>query len=344
MTLIEVLMSLAIVAVVMAAASGVLSFAARALPARDTAEDARTRVNQALAQLSQEISEATSFTLLTSNAVQFTVADRTEDGVEEIIRYEFGAGGSASLSRTFNGSASGDMLTNVAAFRIENVTVDRSRMIAGAPEWSSEKLLASYLGATDGQLMVNGAPFTTSAAAQVVLPMLAENVTDWSPTRIELALLRSTTYTPTMTIEVRRVTGADEPSLLPGPSFDIDGSTASKTVPTWFAGSVPTFVSYPRSSPVAIVIRPKNAMTQGIIVPTASSVAGDVQHLCNWSAFTWNTQPNAGTMFKLWGKTIAPTRTSEAWTAVSELTFTAALATGASGTTTVRLLNEPEVP
>lgn len=104
-TLPELLVSLAVSAILLTALASAMVIASRAIP--DGANPQMQAVNafQVVEQLNTELATATSFSLLGANAIEFTVPDRVSDVdvSPEVIRYEWSGTNGESLVRTYNG-------------------------------------------------------------------------------------------------------------------------------------------------------------------------------------------------------------------------------------------------
>lgn len=104
-TLVELVMSLAVVALLMGSLASAMVLASRALPADASAEAAPVAAYHAAEELAGELYCAQSFSLLTSSGIEFTVADRNNDSLPETIRYEWSGTPGDPLTRRYNGGA-----------------------------------------------------------------------------------------------------------------------------------------------------------------------------------------------------------------------------------------------
>jgi prepilin-type N-terminal cleavage/methylation domain-containing protein len=103
-TLIEVVMSMAIMAILMAAMTSVIMVASHALPDRDTLLDPRAVASDAVDQIAAELFYATAITEETATTVTFTVADRGHGAAgPETIRYAWSGTPGDPLTRQYNG-------------------------------------------------------------------------------------------------------------------------------------------------------------------------------------------------------------------------------------------------
>ena len=86
-TLVEVVMSMAIMAVLMAGIASAMLMAGQTLPDADDTSVAVASGSQAVDQIAGDLYCATSFTRRAANEVEFTVDDRNGDEAPELIRY-----------------------------------------------------------------------------------------------------------------------------------------------------------------------------------------------------------------------------------------------------------------
>lgn len=110
------ILSMAVMAVLMGGLASALMIAARAVPDRKTTLGATLDGAYAADQLAAELFVAKTFTLRSATAVEFTVADRNNDAVDETIRYEWSGTADAPLTRKYNVAAAVTVLSDVNEF------------------------------------------------------------------------------------------------------------------------------------------------------------------------------------------------------------------------------------
>lgn len=160
-TLVDVTVGLLVASVLAAAIGGVVVLASRAVPQSASATTPTTVSAARLAdEIAAELRYATAFKERSARTVAFVVADRTGDGADDSIRYEWAGTAGDPVTRAVNGGAPAvvapavDDLSFVYACRTETAT--RETTVTGQ---SAETLLASFGGwngvtATSMQLTV----------------------------------------------------------------------------------------------------------------------------------------------------------------------------------------------
>ena len=102
-TLIELTVSLAITSILLLAVGSAIVLAAKAIPNAQDQTNVFLTSGKAVDGLLSELQFALAFTQRTANTVEFTVADRDGDTVDETIRYEWSGTAGDPLTRQYNG-------------------------------------------------------------------------------------------------------------------------------------------------------------------------------------------------------------------------------------------------
>lgn len=181
-TLLELVVSLAILAVILGGVASALTLATSALP--DDAWRAREATQAQLRVFQQDMRDAVFVRELTSTAIECTVPDRDADGLPEVIRYEWQDSGSKSLVRTVNG-ASTVLLTEMVDGRMDAQQSTRAESIAIATTTSA----AAQLAIVPADWSVSGTAFSLtirSGIAQVLSPSLPANAGLWRVTNVSV--------------------------------------------------------------------------------------------------------------------------------------------------------------
>ncbi len=116
-TLLEMLLSTAIVAVLLMGVAGAMFVAQRGMAASTDAAERSSDQARALQMIQTDVSLATAFTERTDRAITITVPDRTGDGQPETIRYAWSGTAGAPLTRQFNGGPVAVLLRDVRQFQ-----------------------------------------------------------------------------------------------------------------------------------------------------------------------------------------------------------------------------------
>ncbi len=103
-TLIEMVISVAIISILMTAIASAILLTSKAIPSQDSPGDAALKATKALARLNEELQSVRFFTEATSTAMTIIVPDQNGDGDAEQIRYSWSGTAGDPLVRTLNGS------------------------------------------------------------------------------------------------------------------------------------------------------------------------------------------------------------------------------------------------
>ncbi len=238
-TLIEMMISLSIVAVIVAACGSVVILAAKSisttatnggstaasLAAASTSQVASIR--SAMDLLTAELKTALNINSQTATSISFTVPPRGTDTSAETIVYSW-AGAGQPLLRKYNANAAVSVADGVQTFNLNLL----SRTTAPPPPVeSAEQLLNSYTGATNGTTSLS----TTSWECQYFNPsaFLPGNTTSWKITRVQVFVKRKVSgSTGTITAQIRAADSAKKPTgaVLTSASVNV---TTFPTSNTW---------------------------------------------------------------------------------------------------------------
>lgn len=146
-TLVEMVVSLAVISVLLVGMSSAIVLASKALPhatnpARATVDSAR-----ALHELRDELRAATELPVFSETSVTLHVPDRDGDGRPEVVTYAWaGTPGTARapLTRAANGGAALTVLDNVENFALSYVCGKQDTVFPGNGSTSGEQLLSSF--------------------------------------------------------------------------------------------------------------------------------------------------------------------------------------------------------
>jgi hypothetical protein len=147
-TIAEMGVSLLVISVLLVGMGGAVSIASRALPTPSSPVATDIALSSILDRVGGELRYAKTVEANGSTYVQFTVADRDGDGVDDRIRYDW-AGTGQPLMRTYNGGAAvavSDALRNFS-LSYQNTKVTTTQTVNSVTD-SGEVLLTSCYGWT----------------------------------------------------------------------------------------------------------------------------------------------------------------------------------------------------
>lgn len=197
-TLIELVLALATTSLLLLGVSSAIVVASRSTydPENDQASLARSR--SVARQIADDLAQATSLIEGTATTVEFTVADRDDDAVQETIRYEWSGTKGDSIYRTINGDSAA-LATDIASLALAYTTTTEEAIVTGDPAEGAEELLYAFEDATLSNVPIS----STSWLAMTIAPTLPADATAWSVTRLEFEAKSDGAATDTLTIKVR---------------------------------------------------------------------------------------------------------------------------------------------
>lgn len=216
-TLIELAVSLTVMALVMIALGSVLTLLGRAIPTeRESLKDTNAnaaRAASAFESLASDLVLASGVRDLSSTAqaftdaqgrqafrsITFTVPDRDADAAPELLTLRWSAG--SPLTLTTNGGEARTVIDNVQDFSVRWETqTDTDPGKPGAPVEGSEVLLAAYNGATASELALT----LSNQIQQVFTAWLPGDAISWRVTRARIELRYQTLSIGTLNVSLFR--------------------------------------------------------------------------------------------------------------------------------------------
>jgi prepilin-type N-terminal cleavage/methylation domain-containing protein len=283
-TLVELVMSMAIVSICCIAVLSVSTLLLRANSAAASTgmpvQNAATR--EAMDRITTDVKMATTITERTATSLAFTVPDRDGDGAPETIRYSW-AGSGAPLLRQYNGQTAVQVLPSAQTFALSYVD-QTVQAPPPADVTSVEQQLFAYddASASGTQNLKD-----TNWAAQTFKPVLPANAISWSITRVRIEGKRNNNSI-FYAVEVRALDGSNKATGSALASVSFSSSTLSNSA-TWIDLYFPTPASglLPAAG-YAIVVRGTNSGTNAIALYYDSSASVDATR-------GWTTTSNSGT-------------------------------------------------
>ncbi|WP_428937604.1 prepilin-type N-terminal cleavage/methylation domain-containing protein [Fontivita pretiosa] len=182
-TLVEVVLTVVIVAVIMLGIQSAMLLAGRASPDRNGAAATILRAASAVDQLREDLAYATSVSVTGATSIEFVVADRNNDGSPETIRYSWSGVAGDPLLRSINARPAVAIASDVRVLQF--VYDRRSQQLPTTCSESGEILLSSldnvplfYLG--------DFAIDSSNWVGQYFRPSLPAGAVKWRVTRVKL--------------------------------------------------------------------------------------------------------------------------------------------------------------
>lgn len=359
-TLGEMAVSLGVLSILLLAMGGAVAISAKALPTPGAPMQAELSLGSGVERLAGELRYAKTVEGSGPAFVQFTVADRDNDGSDEHIRYQWGGNGQA-LMRTYNGGtavAVSDRLSNFAlSYQTNKVTTTQT--VNGVVD-SGEVMFTSCYGWTGlVPTQVNGTLNATSWCTSYFKPdglTFPSGVNYVSITKVRVKLKRSSTPDgATITCGIYRPASAGGPA----PGSAQVGSNASITTASLTTGYPSTLNDFTFSD---VTFSSPPTELNFVIKGTGSS-CGSVMYYNNTLALAntpvWEWTTNSGStwgpsgsllsqndgFFEIYGTYRYPTSSSQNTDTyyLREFTVSADSAGPTHAEVTMRALNQPVV-
>jgi hypothetical protein len=335
-SLVELVLALAVLAILLIGAQSAILLATRALPTADSPNAGIVSASQAFQLICTDLGDAVSVTRATAADLEFTVPDRTADGAPETIRYFFQGN---LLRRTVNGIREQILIRKPLSFSFECRTragTDPTTYADGG-----ELLLAS----NDSALNLADYPVDNlHFIGTTVRPVLPADASSWALTRVKIKARPNGVTAGVAKVQVRRAL-----TDLPTTTVLDDATLVESLLPLAASYSWQdfTFPKAPRFNP---------GESAAIVVQwSADTVACDVQYqnagvaaanlaltLTDTGGGAWRAVPGQSLCFYAYGRIASPvpTTTSKLLTAVHIAVVTEG---GTHLRTTARVPNLPKV-
>lgn len=188
MTLIELVVSLGITAVLAVAIGSAMTLTMRAMPSEQTTS---IRVADTVAWIDAMVGElqyAQQITEHTDQSIRFTVSDRDGDGSPEVIRYTWPGDNGDEVTRQVNGGAALVVAQGVAGFQLYYSTDTETQTYTGPSSQSAEFLVSQEMSPDDqSKFHIKNDEWT----GQWFAPTLPTNAIAWHVTRASVKIRRN---------------------------------------------------------------------------------------------------------------------------------------------------------
>lgn len=345
-TLIETVLSLAIVGVVAMSATSIVLLTSKAMPSADDADVANVSTRDIVNRIGSELSTATSIVAVAPHSIVFTVPDRDGDALEETFRYRWSGVAGEPLEWQYNGGTAITVASSVSDFSLVLNATDVSQTAAGPDAWGSEQLIYEHAGTLGTSVEVRG----LTQIGQFVRPTMPSGATQWAPTRAVVQIKRggSATQTPVLRGTFFSITALGVPDLTKNQATTYDGSgvtsTTNFTDVTFTATGTTAFAS---GSGAFFLLAPTLATTTNNSgnIGKATGVAFDPGYVSSTTnLLTWTVEQDAGLACMIYGKFYGPTTTTTSVRRATRATIALSLTTGGTAAATAQLLARPATP
>ena len=208
-TLVELVVSLALGTMLMAALGSAVVLASRALPDRSSDVLSTMDAARALAAVAEELGTATELTRREAAAVTAVLpadATATTGAAPRVVSYAWSSDG-GSLRRTSSAGGAGDVLADVRRFAVEVQSAPVAKTWSVAGSTAPEQLHAAY---TTYSSIEFRSVDENKLSAQLVTPAWNSDWATWSVTKVRLRLLRQGSQN--LRVQVRLAASSGRPT------------------------------------------------------------------------------------------------------------------------------------
>jgi prepilin-type N-terminal cleavage/methylation domain-containing protein len=207
-TLVEMVVSLGIASVLLLGIGGAMLIAARAVPDAKSSTGAIVDASGVQEQLLTELQYATTVNSRSATMIEFTVADRDGNDVEEVIRYEWSGVAGASLTRRYNAGPIVPVLPDVRDFALSYDLQTISTQIPQGNE-SGEIVLRSW----SQDLHSDNFPIKSGEwYGQYFFPALPADAVSWKVTRVRIYGRTDGLFVGESRVQLQTATAGKRPS------------------------------------------------------------------------------------------------------------------------------------
>lgn len=294
-TLMEMALSVALLSLVLAAATAVVALAARSAPDKDDPLVQQMALQSVADQIALDAGDATSITLTGKHEVQLLCEDMTGDGVQDAIVYAWSGVAGDPLVRTFNGVdrvmiERMDSLGFAAHGALVRVDGDVAAIVR------SDQPIASVtrIGTSGSNLNVRN-----SVIAQRFKARVPTNATSWTLTSVSLWLQRDGLAESQGAVQIWTDNNGSPGSMLAQKTFlelSLSGSATKETFAFSLAGLSPTAGYW-------IVVRASLLTSPCGLLESTDPIASDneCEARYNGSSGTWTISPDTSMLFEVRG-------------------------------------------
>lgn len=342
-TLLEMLVSLPIMALLMVGLGSAIKIAAQAVPNGTGIASTTLVAREVLDLIAADLTYATAITTDVTtggaaNQLTFNIPDRDGQApTTETITYSWSGTAGAPLTRTFNGT------TTTIAPSVQEFSLaydKRSKALPTTFSSGAETLLIS----SDGLALLppDNNITSTNWVGQYFQPILASNVHSWNVTRAQLYLEKSGAPDGQNLIQIRPAAGG-----LPTSSVMAQATLLESSLTGGYQLTSIGFSSVPYVSPavgLCLVVEWQANSTSCVVQSWGSSAANSNLISTSNAGSTWTASSGNSLRYYIYGTVQTPNPTAYQYLLTG---IRCTLRTGSDPTsrlsTTVRVLNEPAV-
>ncbi len=208
-TMIEMLLALALAAVVLSALQSLILIAGRAIPDAQGVQSSTVAAADMLERLTAEVSVAVEVLEVNTSDITFSLNDWTGDSVVETVRYAWSGVPGDPLLRAVNGGAASVLVSSVESFVLSPQTQSTDIYVVGDEQEFDNQLVQAV-----SVLDVTPDPVDrTTAYAQRIVPDLPSDTVRWRIRDVSFWIQSESGSNGEILVEIRNV---DADTRLPG--------------------------------------------------------------------------------------------------------------------------------
>lgn len=194
-TLLELLVSLSITSVLMVGLAGALTVGLRnSRPTQTFMADAEAI--QLADRFLTDVACSKSFEKASPHEIQFTVSGRTDESVDDRIRYEWTGAPNFEVRRALNDEPFQSIADKVTLFELDYLT--RPPVSVDSPIWESPEMLLMEHDLSPSGSLNSYSTSMTRFCAQWFKPILHPDAISWKVTRVEVVMRKSAAITSSL--------------------------------------------------------------------------------------------------------------------------------------------------
>ncbi|HZW11468.1 MAG TPA: prepilin-type N-terminal cleavage/methylation domain-containing protein [Phycisphaerales bacterium] len=206
-TLVELIISLSIAAVVLMAVASLLGLSTKAIPAEDGVQVTSIQGAEFVSKFAADAAIAHEVTETGARAVTFVIPDQDGDASPDTVRYVWSGVVGSALERLVNGSDRLEIVESVSAFDLEYAFDD----VPAYAELTKRTDAASTLQ-TSIVSVATSREVGSTRCGQVFAPTLPSGVIAWTLDELKLSLGPNGAATTTVVVEIRGVDSNNLPT------------------------------------------------------------------------------------------------------------------------------------
>lgn len=298
-TLIEMMISLTIIAFIMAACGSMVMLAAKAMSndASNAGSNA-TASRSAVDMIIDDLKVATAVTEQTATAITMTVPDRDGDASPETIRYSWTGTPGDPLKRAYNTRPAGVVAANVQALNFSYLTKTVGKP---PPVESAEQLHAGHETAISGNI-TTAQISSTQWAAESFKPILSSTAIAWTVTRCRVGLRRAKTSIGSVDVVLRYTDSNGNPTGANLAAGSVVIANVLSTGTNWVDVVLSPKVSLDTSKTVCLQLSSTNSTTIGNALVDSVATDTSIKFLNTSNGGTsWLATSSNAMFFYAWG-------------------------------------------